>query len=145
MGSSGNKLPREFFCILTPESTLSWVYELFRQDIYWLSKPFSRFQLGKFKVFLIKIYLLWKNLTDFRKTVENGMDPRSSLLRSFVDKWLSPTYYERRICLYLTILGINAIDLLFKVAVNTESVIDASLVWINPIAAWNKQTICEQS
>ena len=77
--------------------------------------------------------------------VETGMDPRLSLLRSFVDKWLSPTYYEGRICLYLTILGINAIDLLFKVTVNTESVIDASLVWINPIAAWNKQTICEES
>ena len=86
-----------------------------------------------------------KNLTDFRKTVESGMDPRLSLLRSFVDKWLSPTYYERIICLYLTILGINAIDLLFKIAVNAESVIDASLVWINPIAAWNKQTICGES
>ena len=86
-----------------------------------------------------------KNLTDFRKTVENGMDPRLSPLRSFVDKWLSPTYYERIICLYLTILGINAIDLLFKTAVNAESVIDASLVWINPIAAWNKQTIYGES
>ena len=63
------------FWILAAQSPLSWVSESFRQDIYWLSKPFSRFQLGKFKVFTKNIFIM-KNLTDFRKTVETGMDPR---------------------------------------------------------------------
>ena len=43
--------PGEILCILTPQSPLSWVSESFRQDICSLSKSFSRFQLGKFKVF----------------------------------------------------------------------------------------------
>ena len=68
-------LPRVMFWILTPQSPLSWVSEPFRQDIYWLSKPFSRFQLGRFKVFTKNISIM-KYLTDFRKTVETGMDPR---------------------------------------------------------------------
>ena len=47
----GGMVPQEMFWILTPQSLLSWVSESFRQDIYSLFKPFSRFQLGKFKVF----------------------------------------------------------------------------------------------
>ena len=33
----------------------------------------ARFELGKF--FLLKEYLFMKNLTDFHKTVEAGVDP----------------------------------------------------------------------
>ena len=77
LGRSGGMLPRVIFWILTPQSPLSWVSESFRQDIYWLSKPFSRFQLGRFKVFTKNISIM-KYLTDFRKTVETGMDPRPS-------------------------------------------------------------------
>ena len=78
LGRSGGMLPRVMFWILTPQSPLSWVSEPFRQDIYWLSKPFSRFQLGRFKVFTKNISIM-KYLTDFRKTVETGMDPRPKL------------------------------------------------------------------
>ena len=46
---------------------------------------FLDFNLESLKFFNKNIFSI-KNLTDFRKTVENGMDPRSSLLRSFVDK-----------------------------------------------------------
>ena len=60
LGRSRDMLPREMFWILTPQSPLSWVYWSLRQDICWLCKPFSRFQLGKFKVLLVKVYLLWK-------------------------------------------------------------------------------------
>ena len=63
--------PREILCILTPQSPLSWVSESFRQDISSLSKSFSRFQLGKFKVFELKIYL----------SGETGMDPRLEINR----------------------------------------------------------------
>ena len=51
-----------YFNFLSP---ISWTYELFKQDIYWLPKPFSRFQLGKFKVFLIKIYLYYEKSDRF--------------------------------------------------------------------------------
>ena len=40
-------------------------------------------------------------------------------------------------CTYLILFGFNAVDLLFKVAVNMESVIDTSFVWIYPIPTWN--------
>ena len=62
--------PRGILCILTPQSPLSWVSESFRQDISSLSKSFSRFQLGKFKVFLTKNIFIIKSLTDFRKAVK---------------------------------------------------------------------------
>ena len=55
---------------------LSSVSDSFRQDNYWLSKSFSRFQLEKFKVFLPKIHLLLKIWPIFRQTVETGMDPQ---------------------------------------------------------------------
>ena len=50
LGRSAGMVPLEMFWILTAQSPLSWVSESFRQDIYWLFKPFSSFQLGKFKV-----------------------------------------------------------------------------------------------
>ena len=62
--------PGKILCILTPQSPLSWVSESFRQDICSLSKSFSRFQLGKFKVFLTKNIFIIKNLTDFRKALK---------------------------------------------------------------------------
>ena len=40
-----------------------------------LSRPFSRFQLEKLKI-IIKNMFVMKNLTDFRKTMETGVDPR---------------------------------------------------------------------
>ena len=46
---------------------------------YWkkktLSTPFSRFKLGKF-YYYIKDMFIMKNLTNFHKTVETGVDPR---------------------------------------------------------------------
>ena len=54
--------------ILTFCSPLSWVSESFRRDIG---------QISTWKVFfLLKEYLFMKNLTDFHKTVEAGVDPR---------------------------------------------------------------------
>ena len=71
-------------------------FSLFRQDIgqfhsprmKHLSNPLSRFQLGKF--FLIKSTFTIKNLTDFRKTVETGVDQRV-LPILFPPCWLSKT------------------------------------------------------
>ena len=55
------------FWILTFFSPLSWVPESFRRDIG---------QISTWKVFfLLKEYLFMKNLTDFHKTVEAGVDP----------------------------------------------------------------------
>ena len=62
-------VPRGILWILTSQSPLSWVSESFRKDINSLSKLFSRFQLGKFKVFYLKISIM-KNIPDFRKTVK---------------------------------------------------------------------------
>ena len=38
----------------------------------------ARFQLEKF--FLFKVYLFMKNMTDFRKTVETGVDSRLQIM-----------------------------------------------------------------
>ena len=81
-GGTGACSPGKFFLDFNSPKTLSWVSESFRQDIYWLSKPLSRFQLGKF-CFLLKTYM--KNLTDFRKTVENGM-PDPHLNSSYLEQ-----------------------------------------------------------
>lgn len=59
------------------QSPLSWVSEGLRQDIYWLSKPFSRFLLGNF---VIKNKLLRRNLTDSLKTVETGVNCLASVV-----------------------------------------------------------------
>ena len=49
-------------------SPLSWVSESFRQDIG---------QFSTWKVFfIIKNIFFRKNVTDFRKTVKTGVDPR---------------------------------------------------------------------
>ena len=64
---------------------ISWVSESFRQDIGQFHFPritpcksanyfISRFQHGE--VFDIKNTLIMKTLTDFRKMVETGVDPR---------------------------------------------------------------------
>ena len=50
-------------------------FESFRQDIYCLPKLFDRFQLGKDFCSGKNIFIM-KNLTDFYKTVETGVDPR---------------------------------------------------------------------
>ena len=63
--------PREFF-FLTPQSRFSWVSESFSQDIG---------RILTWKVFFMKIYLSMKTLTDFRKTVETGVDPRLGLCK----------------------------------------------------------------
>ena len=42
----------------SPKSPFLGFCQSLRQDTYWLSKPLSRIQLGKFKVFYL--YLLWK-------------------------------------------------------------------------------------
>ena len=34
------------------------------------------YQISTWKVFLLKVYLFMKHLTDFRKTLETGVDPR---------------------------------------------------------------------
>ena len=57
-----------FFFFFTPQSRFSWVSESFSQDIG---------RILTWKVFFFtKIYLSMKTLTDFRKTVETGVDPR---------------------------------------------------------------------
>ena len=71
LGGLGGMLLREFFEILTPSSPCSWF--LSNSDRK-LSKPFSRFQLGINFSFIKKILYIIKNLTDFHKTVETGMD-----------------------------------------------------------------------
>jgi len=64
---------------------ISWVSESFRQDIGQFHSPritpcksadyfISRFKLGE--VFHIKNMFMMKTLTDFRKMVETGVDPR---------------------------------------------------------------------
>ena len=45
-----------------------------------LSKPFSRFQLGKFLLKICLAMFVMKNLTDFRKTEETGVDQRVRLV-----------------------------------------------------------------
>ena len=45
-----------------------------------LSRPFSRFQLEK--SIIIKNIFIIKSLTDFRKTVETGVDPHLSVVLS---------------------------------------------------------------
>ena len=62
------------FRILTPLSLLSWGSESFRQDIGQFHYPRMKPCSGKF--FLIKNILIMKNLTDFCKMVETGVDPR---------------------------------------------------------------------
>ena len=95
-------LTRDIFKILTPQNPFSWVSESFRQDIFWLSKPFSRFQLETVfeifsKVFAKNIFII-KNLNDFCKTVETaGMDPRLDTVSQATDiegkelQWRHPT------------------------------------------------------
>ena len=100
-GCSGTCSPGKFiFGILTFKSPLFWISESFRQDIgqfQWLlllSKPVwtralakcspnffvpiyyhTIYQVSTWKVFLLKVYLFMKHLTDFRKTLETGVDP----------------------------------------------------------------------
>ena len=62
-----------FFFFLTPQSRFSWVSESFSQDIG---------RILTWKVFFMKIYLSMKTLTDFRKTVETGVDPRLKSAKS---------------------------------------------------------------
>ena len=62
--------PVNFF-FLTPQSHFSWVSESFSQDIG---------RILTWKVFFMKIYLFMKTLTDFRKTVETGVDPRLGIV-----------------------------------------------------------------
>ena len=47
----------------------------------WKKKTFVQtiFQISTWKVLIIKNKFLMKNLTDFRKTVETGVDPGLSL------------------------------------------------------------------
>ena len=62
--------PSEFFWLFAPKGHLSWVSELFSQDIG---------QILTWKVFFIKnvlIILFMKNLTNFHKTVETDVDLR---------------------------------------------------------------------
>ena len=67
------------FWILTPESPLSWVSESFRQDSG---------QISLWKVFfVIKNIFVMKNLTDFRKTLEAGEDPRLENMLNSRKKW----------------------------------------------------------
>ena len=55
------------FILFSPQSRFSWVSESFSQDIG---------RILTWKVFFTKIYLSMKTPTDFRKTVETGVDPR---------------------------------------------------------------------
>ena len=69
-------LPRENFWILTPQSPLSWV-SVSHSDRILTDCPnhYPEFNLESLKFFTKNIFIM-KNLTDFRKTVETGMDPR---------------------------------------------------------------------
>ena len=107
LGGSRGMLPQEIFWILTTQSPLSWASESFRQDIYWLSKPFSRFQLGKF--FLIKITgivnYLWKIWPiNFCKTVETGVhcicSPSASCRHYITVVFAFMVLLERENCLW---------------------------------------------
>ena len=78
------------FSILTSQSPLSWVSELFTQDIdQFLLLGWS---LATWKVFSSIYISIMKNLTDFRKTVETGVDPRLCALvvqKKFLKKLMS--------------------------------------------------------
>ena len=66
----GACFPGKFFWIST-----SWVSETFRQDVGQFHSPrMNPWNLESF-LFIKNIFIL-KNLTDFRKTVETGLDPR---------------------------------------------------------------------
>ena len=56
-----------YLFFFSPQSRFSWVSESFSQDIG---------RILTWKVFFTKIYLSMKTPTDFRKTVETGVDPR---------------------------------------------------------------------
>ena len=71
-----------FFFFLTPQSRFFWVSESFSQDIG---------RILTWKVFFMKIYLSMKTLTDFRKTVETGVDPRLRLVFNGICRTL---YYK---------------------------------------------------
>ena len=94
-----------FFFILTPSTPVSWVlshsdrilascipharmkplqigglfinvnFDIAVDMVQGESKPFTRFQLGKF-FSNIRKYIYLKKLSDFRKFVETGVDPR---------------------------------------------------------------------
>ena len=69
--------------ILTFWSPLSWVSESFRRDI-------GQISTWKF-FFLWKDYLFMKNLTDFHKTVEAGVDPRL-IVKFLATHWAHQLY-----------------------------------------------------
>ena len=68
LGGPGACPNGKFFSILTSQSPLSWVSESFRQDN--LASSFSSDEALQLNISIIK------DLTDFRKTVETGVDPR---------------------------------------------------------------------
>ena len=43
------------------------------------------YQISTWKDFLLKVYLFMKHLTDFRKTLETGVDPRLIIFRWKID------------------------------------------------------------
>ena len=67
-GGLGACLNGKFFSILNFPKSLSWVSESFRQDN--LASSFSSDEALQLNISIIK------DLTDFRKTVETGVDPR---------------------------------------------------------------------
>ena len=69
-------LPWEFFWILTPQSSLSRVSRFIEgASNAWILEKENRFKHGKF-YYYIKDMFITKNLTNFHKTVETGVDPR---------------------------------------------------------------------
>ena len=48
------------------------------------------YQISTWKVFLLKVYLFMKHLTDFRKTLETGVDPRLIIFRWKIDLIWTP-------------------------------------------------------
>ena len=66
--NSRHILTSNFFWIFISLNPLSWVCESFRRDTG---------QISTWKVFFIikNIFFIMENLTDFRKRVEDGMDP----------------------------------------------------------------------
>ena len=86
----------EFLWILTP---LLWVSESFRQDI----GLFLGWSPANWRIIssLISIFIM-TNLTDLRKTVETGVDPRLLLQRHRISQGQFPTVdaacFDQRFC-----------------------------------------------
>jgi len=69
--------------------------------------PFSRFQVGEFFIIIKNILFIMKNLTDFRKTAETGVDPRlySTIFFQNKKQQQAETLPTRSLCVVLYLIS----------------------------------------